>query len=232
MSIFKPVANTNLYVEVINSIITAIATGELKAGEKIIEQNIATEMQISRAPIREAIRELAAQGILEYAPKRGATVAELTVKNIEEVYSLRATLESMAIGLAMKNFSKDDIEQMKKLSKEMTNDLKKQDIEKFIEKDVIFHNLICERSNHSKLQKLLENFILQTKLYMIMSKYKMLINLELSLEYGVHEGIIKSIEEKNSKLAEEEMKKHIINSGNVLINYILKNDSLKKENEL
>lgn len=66
MGTFKPITNTNLYVEVINSIITAIATGELKSGEKIIEQTIATEMNISRAPIREAIRELAAQGIVEY----------------------------------------------------------------------------------------------------------------------------------------------------------------------
>ena len=70
MGTFKPISNTNLYVEVINSIITAIATGELKSGEKIIEQTIATEMNISRAPIREAIRELAAQGIVEYILKR------------------------------------------------------------------------------------------------------------------------------------------------------------------
>lgn len=80
MGTFKPISNTNLYVEVINSIITAIATGELKSGEKIIEQTIATEMNISRAPIREAIRELAAQGIVEYIPKKGATVATLNKK--------------------------------------------------------------------------------------------------------------------------------------------------------
>lgn len=225
MSIFKPVSNTNLYVEVINAIIKAIAMGELKSGEKIIEQNIAKEMEISRAPIREAIRELSAQGILEYTPKKGATVAEVNAKNIEEAYSLRALLEGMAIRLAIKNLSDDDINKMKELSKEMTQNLRQNNIEEFIEKDVQFHNLICEKSDHFKLQKLIRNFILQTKLYMIMSKYNMLINFELSMEYGVHDKLIKYIEEKNEKKAEEAMQQHILNSGQVLLNYI------KKKNE-
>ena len=124
MGTFKPITNTNLYVEVINSIITAIATGELKSGEKIIEQTIATEMNISRAPIREAIRELAAQGIVEYIPKKGATVATLNKKSIEETYSLRALLEGMAVRLAIDNMTKEDIQTLTSLSKTMTESLK------------------------------------------------------------------------------------------------------------
>ena len=218
MGTFKPISNTNLYVEVINSIITAIATGELKSGEKIIEQTIATEMNISRAPIREAIRELAAQGIVEYIPKKGATVATLNKKSIEETYSLRALLEGMAVSLAIKN--------MIALSKTMTESLKKQDVENFINCDVAFHSLICQRSNHTKLQKLIENFVLQTKLYMRMSKYNMLINSSLSIEYGVHDKLIELIKEKDKEKAEKEMKDHIMNSGEVLINYLLKSEEI------
>ena len=226
MGTFKPITNTNLYVEVINSIITAIATGELKSGEKIIEQTIATEMNISRAPIREAIRELAAQGIVEYIPKKGATVATLDKKNIEETYSLRALLEGMAVRLAIDNFTQEDIETLESLSKIMTESLKKQDVENFINCDVAFHSLICQRSNHSKLQKLIENFVLQTKLYMVMSKYNMLINSSLSIEYGVHDKLIELIKEREKEKAEKEMKDHIMNSGAVLINYLLKKSEL------
>ena len=224
MGTFKPITNTNLYVEVINSIITAIATGELKSGEKIIEQTIATEMNISRAPIREAIRELAAQGIVEYIPKKGATVATLNKKSIEETYSLRALLEGMAVRLAIDNMTKEDIQTLTSLSKTMTESLKKQDVENFINCDVAFDSLICQRSNHSKLQKLIENFVLQTKLYMRMSKYNMLINSSLSIEYGVHDNLIELIKNKDKEKAENEMKNHIMNSGEVLINYLLKKD--------
>ena len=217
---FKPISNTNLYVEVINSIITAIATGELKSGEKIIEQTIANEMNISRAPIREAIRDLAAQGIVEYTPKKGATVATLNEKSISETYSLRALLEGMAVRLAIDNITDEEIEMLEKLSKEMTESLKKKEVEKFIENDVIFHNFICNKSNHSKLQKLIENFVLQTKLYMIMSKYNMLINSTLSLEYGVHDKLIGFMKQRDKENAEKEMRNHITTSGEVLLNYL------------
>ena len=229
MGAFKPVTNTNLYVEVINSILNAIATGYLKSGEKIVEQTIANEMNISRAPIREAIRELAAQGILEYTPKKGATVAVLTKKSIEETYSLRAILESTAVSLAINHITSDDLEKLKNLSKQMTTSLKKQDIETFIKDDVKFHSIIWEKSNHSKLQKLIENFVLQTQLYMRMSKYNMLVDSNLSLEYGVHDRLIQLIEKKDKKSAEEEMKNHILTSGNVLIKYLIKNLVITEE---
>ena len=218
---FKPVNNSNLYVEVVNSIITAIATGELKAGEKIKEQQIADEMNISRAPIREAIRDLAAQGIVEYAPKKGATVATLNEKSIRETYSLRALLEGMAVHLAIENITDEEIKKMEDSSKEMTEKLKEKDVEAFIEKDVEFHNFICEKCNHSKLQKLIKTFVIQTRLFMIMSKYNMLINSSLSKEYGVHDKIIEKIKAKDKEGAEKEMRDHIITSGEVLINYLL-----------
>lgn len=183
-------------------------------------------MNISRAPIREAIRELAAQGIVEYIPKKGATVATLNKKSIEETYSLRALLEGMAVSLAIDNFTPEDIKNMIALSKTMTESLKKQDVENFINCDVAFHSLICQRSNHTKLQKLIENFVLQTKLYMRMSKYNMLINSSLSIEYGVHDKLIELIKEKDKEKAEKEMKDHIMNSGEVLINYLLKSEEI------
>lgn len=218
---FKPVNNSNLYVKVVNSIITAIATGELKAGEKIKEQVIADEMKISRAPIREAIRELAAQGIVEYVPKKGATVATLSERSIRETYSLRALLEGMAVYLAIENITEDEIRDMEESSLEMTKNLKEENVEAFIAKDVEFHSFICEKCNHSKLQKLIKTFVIQTKLFMTMSKYNMLVTSTLFKEYGVHDNLIKRIKAKDKEGAEKEMRNHIITSGEALISYLL-----------
>lgn len=221
---FKPIANNNLYTEVINAIISAIATGELQSGEKIVEQTIANDMNISRAPIREAIRELSTQGILEYTPKKGATVAKLTKQTIMETYSLRGVLEGMALTLAIDHIDDEELKYLEKLSKAMTEDLEKQDIESFIGKDVEFHSFICKKSEHTKLQKLIDNFVLQTKLFMKMSKYNMLIRSTLSKEYGIHDEIVQCIREKNKEKAERAMRKHIINSGEVLVNYLMERE--------
>ncbi|MDR3259027.1 MAG: GntR family transcriptional regulator [Fusobacteriaceae bacterium] len=220
MLIFKPIVSESLHMEVINSIITAIALGELKPGEKIIEQNIAEQMRISRAPVREAIRELSAQGIIEYIPRKGATVAALDFSNIAEVYSLRACLEGMAINLAVDNITVKDIKELENLSKKMTKYLEANDVDNFIKCDVEFHNIILMKSCHKRLQKLLNNLILQTKLYMLMSKHNLLINSRLDLEYGVHDKIIDEIKKKDKIRAEEEMKKHIFNSGETLVRFL------------
>lgn len=220
MEKFKPAVGESLHIEVINSIITAIATGKLEPGEKIVEQSIAEQMKISRAPVREAIRELAVQGIVEYIPRKGATVTNLDLKNVEEVYSLRGCLEAMAVGLAVDKFNAKEIKNLESLSKKMTKSLKGNNIDEFIKCDVEFHSMLHLKSGHSKLQKLIDNLILQTRLYMLMSKHNLFIHSRLDLEYGVHDKIIDAIKIKDRVKAEEEMKKHIKNSGDTLIKYL------------
>jgi len=102
----------------------------------------------------------------------------------------------------------------------MTKYLEQNDIDNFIRCDVEFHTLISTNSGHLKLEKLLQNLLLQTRLYMLMSKYNLLINSRLDLEYGVHDGIIREIQNKDKAGAEAEMKKHIHNSGENLIFFL------------
>ena len=118
---FKPVNNSNLYVEVVNSIITAIATGELKAGEKIKEQQIADEMNISRAPIREAIRDLAAQGIVEYAYFNVPYYKELFDKN-NISYKINSFEEFEKIPYLTKDIIRNNLDKLK--SKEKIKNIK------------------------------------------------------------------------------------------------------------
>ena len=229
MEKFKPAIVESLHTEVINSIITAIATGKLEPGEKIVEQSIAKQMKISRAPVREAIRELAAQGIVEYTPRKGATVTSLDLKNVDEAYSLRGCLEAMAVSLAVDKFNAKEIKGLESLSKKMTKALKEKNVDEFIKYDVEFHSIIHQKSNHSKLQKLMSSLILQTKLYMLMSKYSLLAHSSLDLEYGVHDKIVNAIKNRDKSEAEEEMKKHITNSGETLIRFLKEKEVIEKE---
>lgn len=202
---------------VIDYIINAIGTGKLSAGAKVNETLIARELNISRAPIREAIRELATQGILEIEPRKGATVPSMNEREINETYSLRACLESMAVGLAIKKLTDKDINKLDRISKKMNQTLKNDDIKKFIKLNEDFHNIIRENCGHIKLQKILNSFILMARLYLLMTNQNLLNSLKLDVEYGAHDPIVAAIKKRNVALAERLMDKHIKNSGERLI---------------
>jgi DNA-binding GntR family transcriptional regulator len=78
-----------------------ILGGDLVPGERLIEEQLTHRFGISRAPLREALRELAQQGLVEHLPRRGVRVAELTAADVDELFGVRDVLERYAVGLAM-----------------------------------------------------------------------------------------------------------------------------------
>ncbi|MGE4284339.1 MAG: GntR family transcriptional regulator [Clostridia bacterium] len=220
MASFDPLKSNLLHMEVINAIINAIVSGEYKPGERIIEQNIAEQMQISRAPVREAIRELAAHDIIRFLPRKGAYVAPLEYKSIKESYSLRSCLEGLAAKLATNYLTQADLEQLQNYSKQMEQAVIDNDADSFIEGDLNFHNLICQISKHSKLLKMIEGVRLQTKLYMVMSKWNLVAHSQLNREKDAHEPILQAFMQKDGDEAERRMREHIVFSGDLLIEYL------------
>jgi DNA-binding GntR family transcriptional regulator len=220
MSAFNPPKSNLLHMEVIDAIINAIVSGQLKPGERIVEQHIAEQMQISRAPVREAIRELAAQDIIRFLPRKGAYVAPLDIQSVKEGYSLRSCLEGLAANLATDNLTQADLEQLQLLNKKMEEAVVKNDAASFVECDLGFHDLICQRSGHSKLIKMIQGVRLQTRLYMVMSKWSLVAHSQLNRERNAHQPIIEAFIQKNNEEAERQMREHIIFAGNLLLEYL------------
>ena len=75
---------------------TAILTGQLKPGERLVEATVARQLNVSRGPVREALKLLGAEGLVEDEPRRGAFVLSLTTLDVREIYDLRAALEARA----------------------------------------------------------------------------------------------------------------------------------------
>src|SRR5690349_11978372 len=88
-----------LHKEIATAIRNAILKGELRPGERLIEGELAERLGVSRAPLREALKQLIAEGLLVNVSRRGTTVIELTEKDIREIFSLRMALESLAVEL-------------------------------------------------------------------------------------------------------------------------------------
>src|SRR5215475_5312154 len=94
----------NLAEQVANAIVDSIAGGVLRSGQRLVETELAAQLQVSRVPLRESLKMLEAQGILESEPHRGTRVAELDEAKIDHICEARVALERLALRGAMRTY--------------------------------------------------------------------------------------------------------------------------------
>ena len=99
---------------VVDNIRQAIISGQFPAGMRLMELQLAEEMGVSRTPVREAIRKMELEGLVVMIPRRGAYVADISIKDINEVYEIRTALDVLAAGLAAERIGDDEIKEMKR----------------------------------------------------------------------------------------------------------------------
>lgn len=216
MSAFRPPENKALRVDVANEIIQAIATGELKPGDRVIEQHIAEQMRISRAPVREALRELEGQGIIRTVDRKGSFIAELSPGDMEELFSLRGLLEGFAARLAVSRLDEHDIAQLVGLSGQMQLAAQASDSRAFMEADLAFHNLVCERAGHAQLSKTLEALKTRIRLFVLMSKQALTATHQLESEVDAHRRLIEVLESRDPDECEKAFRDHIFTTAKYL----------------
>lgn len=130
-----------------------IAQGRFKAGDRIVETQLAKELNVSQAPVREAILELAAMGLLEERPYSGSFVRKLTAADIEDIYNTRAFIDEYAARQAAKRVTDQQLAEMEALLREM--DAAK-DIQAFVEMDMAFHAMVVDAAGSPALKRMWE----------------------------------------------------------------------------
>lgn len=118
----------------------AILRGELKPGERLMEIKLANKLGVSRTPIREAIRKLELEGLVLMIPRRGAEVAEITEKSLNDVLEVRKALEELAVQLACERMDEEGLEALKKAAKEFEESLGSEDVTRIAE--LMWHIMI------------------------------------------------------------------------------------------
>lgn len=134
-----------------NHLRNLIFAGTLQPGDRIVESRLARELNISQAPVREALRELEQMGLVISYPNRGSSVREIRPQDAHEIYTLRAHLEAMAVNLAGPKLTDDDLAVMDGLIDDMVAAGVDDDPELLTQLDTRFHEFICERSGHGLL---------------------------------------------------------------------------------
>lgn len=131
-----------------------IVSGRFQAGDRIVETQLAKELHVSQAPVREAILELAAMGILEERPYSGSFVRSLTLEDIEDIYNTRAFLDEYAARLAARKITPEQLAKLRELLQEMDEAGNPRD---FVEKDMAFHAMVVEAAGSPSLSRVWES---------------------------------------------------------------------------
>ncbi|MCW1969246.1 MAG: GntR family transcriptional regulator [Anaerolineae bacterium] len=133
----------------------AIVTGGFPQGERLREEDLATTLKVSRGPIREALNKLEREGLVVISPNRGATVTMITRKDLDEIFSLRLSLEQLAAVEAMKYDNQASLAEMQTCVVEMGEAVTHvaTAARDAAELDVRFHELLVQSANHTRLYR-------------------------------------------------------------------------------
>jgi DNA-binding GntR family transcriptional regulator len=208
---FKPLNILNLRDQIGQRIKSAILGGAFRPGERLVETAIAEQLDVSRAPVREALSALEQEGIVAHVPRRGYFVVEFTDKDIEEVYSLRLLLEVEALQRAIDRASQEDLAELQGLVDDLSRAaMNKDEPETIVALDMAFHEGICRLADHSRLYSAWNNLRLQTQL---------LIGLTSRTHYDHpdqprvwHQRILDAMKDKDLKRAIETLKDHMLDA--------------------
>lgn len=193
-----------------------IVHARLLPGEPLHEVELSRTLDVSRGTIREALRLLVQDGLVEVVPYRGVFVANLTPAMVKEIYTLRALLEPYAVRLSVENgaLSGDLLEEMRRLVAKMGELEQTDDYAETIQTDMMFHQISIEHCQHNLLLKVLKNlqsmtlmFILNTKLYQS----------DMVSDQACHQAIFDGIARGDPQSVEAIVRQHITDAGISLV---------------
>lgn len=142
---------------VFDTLRNAILRGEMKPGERLMEMHLANRLGVSRTPVREAIRMLEQEGLAVTIPRKGAQVAKMTEKDLQDVLEIRDSLDELAVSMACERMTEEQVEELKVAMKDFEIATKSRDVRKICEADEAFHNVIYRMADNPKLENIVNN---------------------------------------------------------------------------
>lgn len=187
-----------------------ILNGRYKYGKSLNESRVASELKVSRTPVREAIRQLELEGLVAYIPNKGAIVKGMTKEDVKDIFDIRLKIEGLAAKRAASNITEEQLKELRNTVELEKFYTEKGDTGNILELDTRFHELIYKASGSRLLVRILTNFHHYTQKARSLS----LQDLQRAKKtLSEHTSIMIAIEQRNREKAEELMQKHILNAS-------------------
>ena len=187
----------------------AIITGEIPAGVRIVETEYANKLHISRTPLREALRKLERDGLVEYVIRRGVVVRAFTIEDVEEIYTIRNALEMITLPAIIKNASPRDIQSMREKLQQMDSLMAENNIEQLSAMARSFHDQVTAISGLKRILRVIQG---QDEYIHRFSALSIAKDKRRSEAHQEHYQIVEMIENRDLPGLEAVMRKHIESS--------------------
>ncbi|GIN22222.1 MAG TPA: GntR family transcriptional regulator [Bacillus bacterium] len=190
----------------------AILARKLPPGKQIVENVISESLNISRTPIRSAIDLLAADGLVEIIPNKGAFVINPSLDEVLQAYELRKELEIMAVQKSLDSLAETDFAGMEKIVTLEKEALYSKDLRTYVKANESFHLAITKRSGNIFLNEFIEKLINQTSIYLILFDIFFEENSPQPYGYKEHLEIVELMREKNVEALKKTLERHFDNA--------------------
>lgn len=215
------IAPTALYQEVAERLRQRIFAHELTPGTWIDEQKLAEQYGISRTPLREALKVLASEGLVDLKPRRGCYVTEISRQDLDDIFPLMALLEGRCAADAVARAKPIEIRELKKIHESLEKAAQDGRIDAFFEANQAFHKRIQELANNRWLLSVIQDLRKVLKLSRLHS-----LSLEGRLQQSLdeHRAIMAAFEAGDATKAEQLMHDHLLSGREALVKMDLKNN--------
>jgi len=201
--------NKSLTSTIFEKIREDILIGKYVSGEKIVEAKLAEEFGVSRTPVREALKQLELDGLVDNIPNRGVLVKGISKQDIDDIFTIRIAIEGIAVKWAIERMEESDLEKMKEIFELMEFYTFKKDLDKIAELNTKFHEVIYNATKSRYLEHVLTDF----QFFMKTTRYKSLRapgRMESTLEE--HREVLEAFANKDIDRAAKAIREHVNNS--------------------
>jgi DNA-binding GntR family transcriptional regulator len=185
---------------------SAISSGELLPGDAIDDVALAHHYKVSRTPVREALIQLQAQGILSSTPRGGSMVAKMNLQQLLSLWELLAELEGIAVRLACERMTNDDTKALMKLHRSSKKIADKEDMDGWQEANLKFHEIIYEAARNPFLRQEVLRIRSRTGVY---RRHAFGALGRIKSSYDQHEKIVNALEKRDAEAAASCMTDHM-----------------------
>lgn len=219
INIQKEIADTySLRARVYNTIRDKILSGEYKENEELKENALASELGVSRTPVREALRQLELEGLVNIIPNKGAYVTGITKKDIYDIYTIRSYLEGLCARWACKNITNAQIEALEEILYLSDFHARRSHFDQLVELDNKFHDLLYKASGSKILDHVLSDFHQYVERVRKVSLSRPYRAVQSSKE---HAAIVEAIKKRDGALAEALAQEHMKNTIKYITEQVL-----------
>ena len=192
--------------DVTNVLRQMIINGELAPNAELNQVGISNQLGVSRGPVREALGQLEQEGLVHSIPYKGVFVTSLTRRDVEELYSVRIALETLAVERAIDRITEEDLTKLNQIVEEMSVAARNENLERLVRVDLEFHEQLVRVADHELLYKLWKQVEVGV-LRCLHTRHQ--IYTFLNEVVGSHPTIVMALTERNREWAVEILREHV-----------------------